>query len=263
MRHGARWWAAALLAVLPAAVAAAAPEEENWVERLPIVDRAIEHHGGAAYTASQTTMRLCSAGGCFDLDVVTDGGRFEHTVTGEDGRRVRATNDTVEAWQAGVAKPVEDEARQRRFVSARVYFAFLPYRLNDPGVEKLDLGVVDWEGKPLHKVRVRFGSRPTGGDEGSESGQTSDEYMYWFDPETGQVVYFAYDFAGEPSGLRFRRAVDYRRIGGILFFDHENVGLDGDGLDVGQVDPRFVAERLRPISRVELRDVAVRPLPGK
>jgi hypothetical protein len=236
---------------------------EEWVERLPIVDRSIEHHGGAAYTASEVSLRLCSANGCFDLDVVTDGGRFTHTVEGEDGRRVRATNDTVEAWQGGVAKPVapEDEARQRRFVSARVYFVFLPYRLNDPGVEKLDLGIVDWEGRPLHKVRVRFESRPAGGDQGAETGQTSDEYMYWFDPESGQVVYFAYDFVGDPSGLRFRRAIDYRRIGGILFFDQENIGLDGDGLDVGQVDPRFVAERLHPISRVELRDIEVRPLP--
>ena len=179
---------------------------ETWVERLPIVDRAIEHHGGAAYTSSDVSLRLCSAGGCFDIEVRTDGGLYTHTVTREDGFRVRASNDQVEMWEGGAAKPVppEDEARRRRFVSARVYFAFLPYRLNDPGVEKLDFGIVDWEGRPLHKVRIRFGgSRAAGGDQGGETGQTSDEYMYWLDPESGEVVYFAYDFVGSPAASAF------------------------------------------------------------
>jgi hypothetical protein len=199
--------------------------------------------------------------------VVSDGGLYQHTVTREeDGVKVRATNDTVELWESGTVKPVppEDEARRRRFVAARVYFAFLPYRLNDPGVEKLDLGIVDWQGRKLHRVRIRFGApRAAGGDPGAETGQTSDEYMYWFDPESGEVVYFAYDFVGEPSGIRFRRAINPRRIGGILFFDQENIGLDGDGLDVGAIDPDFVSARLKPISIVELRDIQVRPLPPK
>ena len=254
---------AVLLLGLAALLHTAAPARaaEEWVERLPIVDRSIAHHGGPLYEASEISLDLCSLSGCFDIVVRTQGGVFEHVVTREDGMRVRVTNDTVERWEGGAKVPVEpeEEARRRRFVSARVYFAFLPYRLNDPGVRKLDLGVVDWEGRRLHQVRVGFGERPPGGDAGSETGQTSDEYMYWFDPETGEIVYFAYDFVGEPSGLRFRRAVNPRRIGGILFFDQENLGRDGDGLDVGQIDPRF-ASRLPKISVVELRDIQVRPL---
>jgi hypothetical protein len=259
--------AAALAATLsfPLAVHAA---EQRWVDRLPIVDRAIEHHGGAAYTSSETTLRLCSNNGCFDLDVVANGGVYSHTVTRDDGSlRVRASNDEVEMWESGVEKPVppEEDARRRRFVSARVYFPFLPYRLNDPGVQKLDLGIVDWEGRKLHQVRIRFG----GGDAapgdgaappGGEAKQTSDEYMYWFDPDSGEVVYFAYDFVDDPSGIRFRREIDPRRIGGILFFDQENLGADGDGYDVGQIDPRFVAEKLKPISVVRLTSIEVRPL---
>jgi len=247
-----------------AAQAAPAAPAAEWVERLPIVDRSIEHHGGARYEASRIELELCSANGCFAIETRTEGGLFEHVVTGEDGMRVRATNDTVERWEGGRQVPVPpgEEARRRRFVSARVYFAFLPYRLNDPGVWKLDHGIVDWEGRPLHKVAVSFGSRAAGGDQGSETGQTSDEYMYWFDPETGEIVYFAYDFVGEPSGVRFRRAINLRRIGGILFFDQENLGLDGEGLDVTQIDPRFVAERLPRISVVELRDIRVTPLPA-
>src|SRR6187401_44850 len=112
---------APLLAVLVAAAIAAtshAAANEQWVERLPIVDKAIEHHGGAAYTSSDVSLRLCSAGGCFDLQVVSDGGLYTHTVTRADGTlRVRASNDKVEMWENGEAKPVppEDDARRRRF----------------------------------------------------------------------------------------------------------------------------------------------------
>ena len=120
-----------------------------------------------------------------------------------------------------------------------------------------DLRMVERPLDPLASgmVRIRFGA--------AQTTQTSDEYMYWFDPESGEVVYFAYDFVGEPNGIRFRRAINPRRVGGILFFDQENVGLDGDGLDVGAVDPKFVAERLHPISVVALEDIQVRPLPVK
>lgn len=250
--------------------AAIAASSEQWVERLPIVDRAIEHHGGAAYTASEVALRLCSANGCFDLDVAADGGLYTHTVTREDGSlRVRASNDKVELWENGVEKPVpsEDDARRRRFVSARVYFPFLPYRLNDPGVQKLDLGIVDWEGRKLHQVRIRFGDGAAtpadGAAPGGEAKQTSDEYMYWFDPDSGEVVYFAYDFVGDPSGIRFRRMINPRRIGAILFFDQENLGADGDGYDVGAIDPHFVAEKLKPISVVLLTSIEVRPPPAR
>lgn len=269
MSNPSRLWSITVLAATIAAAplsTLAARASEPWVDRLPIVDRAIEHHGGAAYTASEVTMRLCSANGCFDLDVAADGGLYTHTVTREDGSlRVRASNDKIELWENGVEKPVppEDEARRRRFVSARVYFPFLPYRLNDPGVQKLDLGVVDWEGRKLHQVRIRFGSGAAtpadGAVPGGEAKQTSDEYMYWFDPDSGEVVYFAYDFVGDPSGIRFRRMINPRRIGGILFFDQENLGADGDGYDVGAIDPRFVGEKLKPISAVLLTSIEVRP----
>lgn len=243
--------ALALLAAPSAAAGDAAPPK---VERLPIVDRAIEHHGGDLYRASETELDLCSLSGCFHLVVRVDGGLYDYDVRGElrsGERRVRATNDTVERWDGGepVALDAEGERRARNFVDARVYFPFLPYRLNDPSVYKQDLGLERWGDRELRKVKVTF--------EPGSSNAADDQYLFWFDPETARLEQFAYSFAG---GLRFRRGHHYRRVGGILFFDQENLGLDEEGLTIDQVTPGFVAERMRKVSEVVVRDVEVRPL---
>ena len=243
--------AISLLLSLPPALAVADKET-----RLEIVDRAIAHHGGEIYDRSQTSLRVCSRGGCFDLTVKMQDGLYDYTAEGmvrESLRRVRITNDAAEWYEDGSAQSFEPEREQRLrdWVMARVYFPFLPYRLNDPGVYKEDLGLVAWGDRTLHKVKVTF--------EPGISTDASDEYMYWFDPDSGQLEMFAYSYKGDPGGLRFRRAYDHRRIGGILFFDQENLGLDAPGLRVDMITPEMVETRMGKISNVELSNVEVVP----
>jgi hypothetical protein len=254
--------ALALLAAFaaPAGAAGAADPAPPKLDRLAIVDRAIEHHGGDRYAASETALDLCSLSGCFHLVVRVDGGLYDYDVRGEVRgveRRVRASNDRVERWDDGepAALDPEGERRARDFVDARVYFPFLPYRLNDPGVYKQDLGLERWGERELHKVKVTF--------ERGSSSAAEDEYLYWFDPGSGRLEQFAYSFAGSPGGLRFRRGHGHRRVGGLLFFDQENLGVDEDGLAVDQVTPEFVAARMRKVSDVVLRGIAVRSLGGE
>jgi hypothetical protein len=135
---------------------------------------------------------------------------------------------------------------------ARVYFVFLPYRLNDPSVIQRDLGLETWEGRQLHKVKVTF---PPG-----SSSDAQDEFIYWFDPTTARLEQFAYSFEDDPDGIRFRRLSNYRRIGGILFFDQENLGVEGDEYSVDQITPAFVEQSMREISIITLEDVRVESL---
>ena len=63
-------------------------------------------------------------------------------------------------------------------------------------------------------------------------------------------------------GLRFRTLRNYRRIGGLLFYDADNYGLntrDG-GLTVDDITPTYVAEELPLVSQIELRDIHVEQL---
>lgn len=238
--------------VLVVAPATAAEEKKN---RLPIVDRAIEHHGGGLYEDSETELDVCSRSGCYRVIANVLAGRYSYNVFGpylNHRRRVVSTSDDLTHTLDGAPQKIApDEAQSLRdWAMARVYFAFLPYRLNDPNVFKEDLGIEDWEGRKLHKVKVTFAP--------GSSTDASDEYIYWFDPETARVEQFAYSFEGAPGGLRFRQGSNYRREGGILFFDQSNLGAAGDELSVDQITPEFVRDKMRLISRVSFRNIDVR-----
>ncbi|HEX4954039.1 MAG TPA: DUF6503 family protein [Thermoanaerobaculia bacterium] len=247
------------LPLLPILLASPTTAEPPKQSTLPIVERSIAFHGGEVFRRSVISLGICSRSGCFDIRARIDGDGFDYVVEGESSgkrRKVHWWNDGVEQWLDGQAVTLDEKGRQaaRDFVSARVYFPFLPFRLADASAWKQDLGLERWGERSLHKVKVTF----TAGS----STDAGDEYLYWFDPETGRLEQFAYSFGqGENGGLRFRRGREYRRVGGMLFFDQENLALDGPGLEVGMITPAFVAERMKPLSVVELRDVKVEPLP--
>ncbi|HLE83566.1 MAG TPA: DUF6503 family protein [Thermoanaerobaculia bacterium] len=251
---------AAALAVLGlAAAGGGAPGSAAAEERTPaIVAKAIEHHGGALFEASESSFEIVSKSGAFRVEVRRDGGLYRHAVeadTPEGRRRVEVTNDAVTVTVGGQPRPVPaaEERRWRDHVAARVWFPFLPYGLQNEGIYCHDLGLEEWpaDGSPrrLHKVKVTF--------EPGSSSDADDEYLFWFDPETGRLEQLAYSFDG---GLRFRRAKDFRRVGGLLFADHENLGIDEEGRRVDEVTPELVEKEMKPISTIELRDVKVNPI---
>jgi len=112
-----------------------------------------------------------------------------------------------------------------------------------------DLGIETWEGRDLHKVRVSF----TPGT----SNDADDAYMFWFDPETGQMEQFGYDFDG---GLRFRKGIEFQQVGGVIFSTQENYAIDGGRVPVGMLSPSYVAENMSLLSTVVISDVMVEPL---
>lgn len=232
-------------------------------DNLPIVDESIDFHGGDLYEHAEIRFEIASKSGAFDVEIRQDGGMYRYAViddTDEGRRSVIATNDEVQVLLAGKPQdiPADREQSLRDYVSARIYFPLLPYRLSDPSADQEDLGLETWPAEEdgtrrLHKVKVTF--------EAGSSTDAQDEYLYWFDPETGRLEQFAYSFRG---GLRFRVAENFRRVGGILFSDQENYGIDwedpGDAVPVEAITPELVEEELEHVSTVRLRDIWVEPL---
>ena len=226
-------------------------------EAPPVVHRAIEYHGGSVFDRSTTELELCSGSGCYEISARMNDGVYRYEVAGPVSaghRRVEASNDAVRHWHEGVEQEVTpaNAQRLRDWAMARIYFVFLPYRLGDPGVQLADLGLEGWGDRQLRRVKVTFRS--------GSSTDAEDEFLYWFDPQTSRLEQFAYSFEGDPGGLRFRRLFNYRRVGGLLFFHQENLGVDADGLDIEQVTPEFVERRMRSISTVTVDDIQVEPI---
>lgn len=253
MRHRnalASWTVA--LAALSLAVASAPSvalgDEGGFPE---ILRRSIAHHGGMeAYRSLDLGFRLCSKSGCSDVEVRHDRDRWEHRVTGV--RRgaiwtvVSSDSDlVVRSGGRDVAVPAEDESGWRDWANTKVWFSLLPFRLSDPSVQIEDRGVVDWDGRRLHELRVGF--------EPGTSTDAGDGHRYWFDPETGRLERFAYDFEGRPGGVRYRELHAYRRVGGVLLFDQRNLGIDRDGVRVDDLRSGELGG-LRHLSDVEVRD---------
>lgn len=229
---------------------------EPTVDMPDIVARSIEFHGGDLLLRSEVRFQLCSKSGCAKVRVLRNGGLYEHEVAGRIAgadRRLLVTNDSVELWTEGepTAIPADEEQRWRDAATSRTYHAFLPFRLSDPSVRFADLGMETWGDRTLHRVAVGF--------EAGTSSADYDRWAFWFDPETARLEHFAYSYRGSPDGLRFRKLHEFRRVEGLLFADQVNLGWEGPELTVPGLDDESVS-RLREVSRVELRDLAVRIL---
>ena len=221
-----------------------------------IVAESIAYHGGALYEGSKMTMTITSLSGGFDIEATRDGGAFEYVVTNpargdRPERRVRLNNDGVTEWRGGVEVELDAEGERRAttFVNARVFFPLLPYTLKGGDIHFEDRGLERWEGRELHRVKVSF----TPGT----SNDADDAYTFWFDPDTGRVEQFGYDF---DNGLRFRRATSFERVGGVLFSDQDNYAVDGGKVPVDTLAPDYVASTMRLLSTVRISDVTVEPL---
>ena len=240
------------LAVCGAACSTGAPEPDQP----DIVAQSIEFHGGDVYESSRITMTITSLSGSFRIEATRDGSEFEHVVInpaadGRPERRVQLTNDSVTEWRGGEEFPLDEEnqRRARAFVDARVFFPLLPYTLKGGDVHFEDRGLETWDGRELRRMKVTF----TPGS----SNDADDAYTFWFDPETGRVEQFGYDF---DNGLRLRKATSFQEVGGVVFSDQENYAVDGGKVPVDTLTPEYVASSMRLLSTVVISDVTVEPL---
>ncbi|AKQ46959.1 hypothetical protein TH63_17045 [Rufibacter radiotolerans] len=215
-----------------------------------IVDRAIEVHGGERfenlemafrfrdreYTAKREDGQYTYTRAFTDTlgqvkDVLTNSG-FSRTI---NGKRQSLPAERVKAFTASV--------------NSVIYFALLPFGLNDPAVQKQLLGTVTIKGIPYHKIKVTFKQ-----DGGGEDFQ--DEFLYWMNQEKGTMDYLAYTYATEGGGIRFRKAINPKVIQGIRFQDYIN--YEPAGNNFLEIEKDFEAGNLKELSRIELQDIKVR-----
>ena len=222
--------------------------------QLPIVDRAIEHHGGARCQNARVKWLLTdpSEPGPISFESTHRGGQFDlrfrvdAKMNGKPfTRQIHLTNTTVEQSDNGEELELEEEDRKQATKDAQYieYFPRLPCQLNDPSVRKEDLGLERWGKQELHKVKVTFD--PAG-----------EEFLFWFDPKTGRMQQFGYRAPGE---LRFHRAVEFHQVNGILFSDQEKFVKKGKRLKVELLTEKYV-KQMKRLGVAKLSKIEVEPL---
>jgi hypothetical protein len=216
-----------------------------------IIDRAIERAGGDAYLDTEIEFKFRQ----HHYRTVRQGGLYSHHRMGRDSTGTIEDiidNDGYKRLKNGQEVAVVDSmaVKYASSVNSVVYFALLPYGLNDVAVVKEFLGETELEGQPLFLVRISF--REEGGGEDFE-----DVFLYWIHRDTYTIEYMAYTFHVNGGGIRFRKALNPRVVGGIRFADYENYAPQAAETleDLGQA---FEEGRLKLLSTIQLEEIKVR-----
>jgi len=238
-------------ALLLGLLAVATACNSNLTDPQKIIDNAIAASGGQKYLNSTSEFDFRDRhyiakrnGGVFSYERITkDSINTTHDFLSNDGFRRQINGSQVE-----VADSMK--TRYSASVNSVVYFALLPYGLNDPSVQKKFLGETQIENKEQYVVEITFGQE--GGGEDHE-----DIFIYWINKKDFTIDYMAYSFAeNDGEGYRFRKAYNPRRINGILFFDYINY-KPKSGAKLTDLEELFKKGELEELSKIELLNISV------
>ncbi len=161
-----------------------------------VIDQAIEAHGSQKVSGHIIEFDFR------DRHYISkrEGGVFQYerifTDTLGDRYRDVLTNDGFSREINGELAEVSEEYRARysNSVNSVLYFALLPYYLNDPAVKKKYLGKAQIKGVSYHKILITF--RQEGGGKDFE-----DQFLYWIHEKDYTIDYLAYNYLTDGGSL--------------------------------------------------------------
>ena len=131
-----------------------------------------------------------------------------------------------------------------------MYFALLPFPLNDPAVKKQYLGGTIIHGQPYYQIKVTFQAEGGGDD-------FDDAFLYWIHKKKHTLDYFAYRYHVNGGGVRFREAVNPRVINGIRMTDYLNYKPTDETTALTLLDAQFEAGNLIKVSEIRLEALQI------
>lgn len=224
----------------------------NITDSQKIIDKAIAASGGEKYL--DTTIEFdfrdrhyvsTRKGGLYTYERITkDSLNTTHDFLSNDGFRREVNGVVVEVVDSMKVKYTSS-------VNSVVYFALLPYGLNDASVKKKFLGETQLEGKDQYMVEISFGEE--GGGEDFE-----DVFIYWINKKDFTIDFMAYSYdEGKGIDYRFRKAYNPRKINGITFFDYINYQPTTD-TKITELETLYKKGELKELSKIDLLNIEVK-----
>ncbi len=213
---------------------------------------AIETHGGEQYEQAALSFNFRDR----HYTYTRNGGTYTYTREFSDSTGQVKDELNNEGFSRTVNGETADVSEERKTaysnsVNSVIYFAMLPFGLNDAAVQKEYLGETEIAGSNYHLVKVTFSEEGGGQD-------FEDEFLYWFNTESNTMDYLAYSYHTEGGGLRFRKAVNPRRVGGILFQDYINYKPKNEKVALETLAELYKQDSLEVLSVIELENIQTR-----
>ncbi len=229
-------------------VAEEKPDSAQW-----IVDRAIEAQGFDQIANKQIAFDFRDK---HYTAIYAEDGSYVFTRSFQKGDSLildSLTNLEFKRYINENEQEISDEwrARYAASVNSVLYFALLPYRLNDEAVIKTYAGKQKLEEKTYDLVRLSF--KQEGGGEDFD-----DEYLYWFNDKTGKIDYLAYNYAEEDGrGVRFRKAFEAHEVDDFIFNQYLNYGTDNGDVELSSLGDSLEMGRLELLSQIVNENIVV------
>ncbi|SFT86953.1 hypothetical protein SAMN04489724_2453 [Algoriphagus locisalis] len=220
-----------------------------------IVDKAIEAHGGSAFSSSKIEFDFRD----IHYTILKTSDRFEYIREFSDstGNVKDLLNNEGFARTVNGAKidTLSEEwiGKYSRSVNSVAYFAFLPYGLNDPSVFKKSLGETEINGEKYDLIKVTFAEEGGGED-------FDDEFLYWIGTEDSIVDYMAYSYHTDGGGVRMREVSGVNEVGGIRFQNYLNLKPVDESEPVEKMQELYESGDLELLSEINLENIRVEPL---
>jgi hypothetical protein len=216
-----------------------------------IVDKAIAASGGEKYLHSTIGFDFRDRhyvaqreGGKYSYErIFKDSANTTHDFLTNDGFKREINNTLTEVADSMKVKYTAS-------VNSVIYFALLPYGLNDEAVQKKFMGETTIDNIGYYVIEITFAQE--GGGEDHE-----DVFMYWINKKDFTIGYLAYSYE-EPDGvgLRFRKAYNARTVNGILFLDYINLKPKNE-TQITSLEDLYKKGELEELSKIELLNVQV------
>lgn len=207
-----------------------------------IIKKAVEKHGGKNYEKFDISFDFRA----FKVRLKQDGENYRFERVTEDSTKNQIkdilTNSSFERQINGEKKVLseKDFSKYKEGFNAIAYFVLLPNKLLDAAVISEFIGNEVLEGKKYDKISVKFKKEGGGNDH-------DDLFCYWFNSETNTMDYLSY----ENGGPRFRKAVNRKEVGGIIFQDYENYEILDKNIPTTEYDKAFKIGKAKLLSKIE------------
>ena len=216
-----------------------------------IIDKSISAHGGNLYENSTVEFDFRNRHYQFERNeglytyhrIFSDSLGTYHDVLNNDGftrflneQQIKVTSE----WQN----------RYSNSINSVAYFAYLPFGLNDPAVNKKLIGEEEINENYYYQIEVTFNQH--GGGEDFE-----DVFVYWINKENFFMEYFGYYYITDGGGIRFREAFNSRTIKGLTFSDYVNYAGEKGNTNVAGLGELFKSGKLNKLSEIKIENLNI------